>query len=156
MGDFISVTPWVFPWGAVGNPDASESLGVSCCSCQQLSYLLLMQTLGLMALQKEFFLSVLGCSEQEGCVWICSTRHRSKAWGSAFPLGWDRLGLPILLPCLIAEGLSVAACHVLTSLLGGCELPLSMPQFPHLWVGVIILKGLESYRWKCNVSPAVC
>lgn len=95
-----------------------------------------MQTLKLTALQKEYFLSVVGCSEQGGSVLICSARHRSKAQGGAFPLGWDRLGLPIfaaISPSRRLEcGSSLLPLLVLASLLGGCELPLSLPQFPYL------------------------
>lgn len=95
-----------------------------------------MQTLELTALQKEYFLSVVGCSEQGGSILICRAGHRSKAQGGALPLGQDRLGLPIfatISPSRRLEcGSPLLPLLVLTSLLGGCELPLSLPQFPHL------------------------
>lgn len=89
-----------------------------------------------MALQKQYLFSVLGCSEQGGSGLIYNARHRSKAQGDAFPLGQDRLGLPIFATVSPSRRLECGSpllpFLVLASLLGGCELPLPLPQFPHL------------------------
>lgn len=158
MSDFISVAPWAFPWRllVILMPQGPWAAHAVPARNSATFYHFIDAASGANGFTKGVFIFCAGVQWARRIYLILVF----KAKGMLSLLGWDRLGLPIFaIKCpsrRLECGSPLRPLLVLTTLQGGCELSLFLPQFPYLWVGIIVLKNLGTYWWKCNVSPAVC
>lgn len=157
-GDFILVAPWSFLWGlqVILMPQGAWGAHADPANNSATFYHFIDAASGANDFKKRAFLCYAGMQWAGKICLILVFKPK----GVLSLLGWDRLGLPIFaITCpsrRLEYGSPLHSILVLTTLQGGCELSLSLPQFPYLWMGIIVLRNLGTYWWKCNVNPSVC